>query len=200
MMKKWVLAAASALALAACGTSDNGSNSQDLQSDGVVDKAGTVDNPAAAQAAAQPADNTHVYVAEAAISDLYEIQSSRLALEKANAAGVKDFAKQMIADHTATTAKLKPLAALQEVGRALPTELDPRHQAMIDTLKGASGEAFDKAYLDQQAVAHQEALRLHGNYAANGDKAPVKAFAAEVTPKIQHHADMIKQLMAVSAR
>jgi len=193
-MMRSILIAASALALNACGTSDNGSNSQDLQSDGAVDKMGTVDNQAAAQAGAQPADNTQNYVSEAAIGDLFEIESSRLALEKAQSPKVKDFAKHMIAEHTATTGQIKTLAGSPEVGRALPTELDPRHAAMLDTLKGTAGVAFDKAYLDQQTVAHREALLLHGNYASKGEKERVKAFAAATMSKIQQHADMLKQV------
>lgn len=198
-MNRLILIAAAPLALAACGTSDNGSNAQDLQSEGAVDTMGTVDNPAADQAGAQPADSAQVYVANAAIGDLYEVQSSRLALEKAQSADVKAFAKQMIADHTATTNTLKTLAVDQAVGRVLPTEPDARHQAMLDTLKGTSGAAFDKAYLDQQATAHQEALLLHGNYARHGEKAKLKAFAAETTPRIQRHADMLKQLASGQA-
>lgn len=193
-MPKSFLIVASALTLAACGTSDNGSNAQDMQSDGAVDKMATVDNPAAAKAGAQPADNVHAYVAAAAIGDMYEIQSSRLALAKVQSAGVKSFAKQMIADHTATTQQLQQLARTQEVGRVLPTELDERHQAMIDALKGISGAAFDKAYLEQQATAHQEALLLHGNYAGDGGKEQLQKFAAATTRKIQHHADMLKRL------
>lgn len=195
-MSKAIFIPAATLALAACGTSDNGSNAQDLQSDGAVDKVGTVDDPAAAQAAAQPSDNTQLYVSEAAISDMYEIQSSQLALTKAHSPEVKAFAKQMIAEHTATTAQLKQLASAPEVGRALPTKLDERHNALLDQLKATSGAAFDKAYIDQQATAHQEALRLHGNYAAKGDKGPVAAFAQATTPKIQQHADMLKKLAA----
>jgi putative membrane protein len=196
MKRMMILAAASSLALAACGTSDNSSDAQDLQSDGAVDKVATVDDPAVDPAKAQPADNTQLYVANAAISDLYEIQSSQLALGKAQSAQVKAFAKQMIAEHTATTNQLKALAAKQEVGRALPTELDPRHKAMLDALKGASGASFDKAYIDQQTTAHQEALLLHGNYASKGQFDDLKAFATATTPKIQHHAELLKQLSA----
>jgi putative membrane protein len=193
-MKRLILTVASSLALAACGTSDNGSNSQDLQSDGAVDKMGTVDNQEKAQGQAQAADNAQLYVPEAAISDLFEIESSRLALQKSQSAKVKVFAKQMIADHTATTNALKPLLANQEIARALPTELDPRHQAMLDSLKALSGAAFDKTYLEQQATAHQEALLLHANYAKHGDKEALKTFATGAVQKIQQHADMLRQL------
>jgi putative membrane protein len=193
-MNRPILIAASTLALAACGTSDNGSNAQDLQSDGAVDKMGTVDNQEEAQGHAQPADNAQLYVPEAAISDIFEIASSKLALQKSQSAKVKAFAKQMIADHTATTNALKPLLADQEVARALPTELDPRRQAMLDSLKALSGAAFDKTYLEQQSTAHQEALLLHSNYAEHGDKEALKTFAKGAVQKIQQHAHMIKQL------
>ena len=198
-MKRSIIAGASSLSLAACGTSDNGSNAQDLQSDGAVDKMGTVDNPDVAQAKAQPSDNAQLYVSTAAIGDLYEIEASRLALQKAQSAQVKAFAKQMIADHSQTTGQLKTLATAQDVGRALPTELDPRHKAMLDTLKAASHAAFDKTYLDQQTVAHQEALLLHANYASKGKFDRLKAFATATLQMVQHHAAMVKQLSGATA-
>ena len=115
-MERLIIAGASSLSLAACGTSDNGSNAQDLQSDGAVDKMGTVDNPDVAQAKAQLSDNAQLYVSTAAIGDLYEIEAGRLALQKARSAQVKASAKQMIADHSQTTGQLKTLATGQDVG------------------------------------------------------------------------------------
>jgi putative membrane protein len=58
---------------------------------------------------------------------------------------------------------------------------------MIDNLTGASAKGFDDRYLDQQTMAHHEALLAFNGYAKGGDNADLKAFAAETAPKLEHH-------------
>jgi putative membrane protein len=70
---------------------------------------------------------------------------------------------------------------------------------MLDALKGLSGTTFDKAYLEQQATAHQEALLLHSGYADDGENDALQKLAAATAPKIQHHAEMVKKLAAANA-
>jgi predicted outer membrane protein len=45
----------------------------------------------------------------AAVGDLYEVESSRLATMKASSPEVRQFAEMMIADHTASTEQLKQI-------------------------------------------------------------------------------------------
>src|SRR5689334_24900305 len=63
------------------------------------------------------------YVTKAAIGDMFELQSSKLALQKAGDAKVKRFASQMVKDHTASSRKLKSIIKagelpLVQIGRA----------------------------------------------------------------------------------
>lgn len=158
-----------------------------------LDQAQTGPQPAQAAtgAAAKP---TPDYIAEAARSDMYEIRSSELAVRKARSPAVNQFAQQMIRDHNDTSAKLKKTLADARISVAPPSQLDARRQAMLDALSGQSGAAFDKAYIAQQTAAHQEALALHGGYAAGGENAALKALASATAPRIQHHYDMVKQI------
>src|ERR671910_605194 len=55
------------------------------------------------------APKTEDFVMEAAVSDIFEIQSSQLAQNKAQDAGLKTFASKMVADHTMTSNELKAL-------------------------------------------------------------------------------------------
>ena len=43
------------------------------------------------------------FVKEVAISDMFEIESSKMALKKSSSTSVKQFAEMMIKDHTAAT-------------------------------------------------------------------------------------------------
>ena len=132
------------------------------------------------------------FVKEVAVSDMVEIESSKLAEEKARDGDVKDFAKQMIADHTKAAEGLKKAAKLGDE----PPVLAPKHQAMLDTLKGASGEDFQALYIEMQASAHMDAVTLFATYAKGGDDAAVKQFAAETLPKLEMHKMHVMKLVA----
>jgi predicted outer membrane protein len=65
-------------------------------------------------------ETTMQFRAEALRSDAYEIEASRVALERSRSPRVRAFARQMIADHTATTnALLPPGASLNAAGNVV---------------------------------------------------------------------------------
>lgn len=203
-MRAVLLITAAALALTACGSksqsadanlTDSNTAMTDNMSDNTMVAAndsganGTADNGAATAAVATPD-----FVKNAALSDMYEITASKLAVSMAQSADVKKFAANMITAHTATTAGLKAAIAKDGVKDKPPVALDPDHQAMITALKGATGPAFDTAYKAQQTTAHTNALALMQSYAASGDQPALKSFAASTAPKVQSHLDMLKTL------
>src|ERR1700748_101630 len=91
------------------------------------------------------APTTADFVKEVAISDMFEIESSKLAEQKGNAQE-KTFAQQMITDHTKTSNELKRLANDGKVKAELPAALDSSHQSKLDKLKDASGDDFSSDY------------------------------------------------------
>jgi putative membrane protein len=128
-------------------------------------------------------------------SNEFEIQSSKLAEEKAAAADVKEFAKQMIADHTKAGEGLK--AALEKSNMTPePPKLSPKHAAMVEQLKAASGEDFQMLYIDMQTQAHMEAVTLFRTYSGSGDDQNVVAFAKETLPTLEMHLMHVKELVA----
>ena len=133
------------------------------------------------------------FVQQVAISDMFEIQSSKLAEEKGNAAE-KSFAKQMIADHTKTSTELKSMVSSGKLKAELPTKLDDAHQSKLDKLKAADGAKFSSAYNDDQVSAHQDAVSLFQRYAKGGDNAELKNWAGKTLPTLQHHLDMAQKL------
>src|SRR4030088_526366 len=75
------------------------------------------------------------FVKEVAISDMFEIQSNKIAQDKGNASE-KSFATQMVTDHTKTSTELKGLVTGGKVKAELPNALDSSHQSKLDKLKG----------------------------------------------------------------
>lgn len=135
------------------------------------------------------------YVAASGKSDLYEINSSQVALQKSQNPAVKKFAQMMIDHHQKTTAAT--MKAAQKAGlNPPPPALDPGATASINELQTASGADFDRLYLGQQVPAHQAALDLQQSYAAGGDKAPLKANAKTTAPIVKRHLDQATKLQS----
>jgi putative membrane protein len=107
---------------------------------------------------------------------------------------VKKFAAEMIKAHTATSAGLKAALAKSGVDVTLPTQLDERHQGLVDNLKTTSAADFDKVYIDQQVAAHKEALDLMQTYGDHGGNVALKAAAVETAPKVKAHLDMAQKM------
>lgn len=138
--------------------------------------------------------STEAYVQKAAISDLFEIQSSQIALEKSGNDDVRNFAEMMVADHTASSEKLKAAVTEGETGAQVPTSLDDEHEAKLQELRDAEDEEFDSLYLTMQEEGHEKALMLHRSYAANGDDAALREVATSVVPVIEGHYEEVKTL------
>lgn len=137
---------------------------------------------------------TTFYIPNAAVTDLYEIESSRIALRRAKSPRVRAFAQLMIRDHERTAANLKNFVASNPVNIALPKYLDARRAAMIQNLSKASDAEFDAVYVGQQAAAHQEAMNLHKSFANRGDYPKLKSLAAAAAKLVEHHGSLIRAL------
>ncbi|MBY5349767.1 DUF4142 domain-containing protein [Rhizobium leguminosarum] len=158
--------------------------------------------PAMAQSAAEKtgvnsligvAPKTADFVKEAATSDMFEIESSKLALERGNAA-TKTFAQQMVTDHEKTSSELKALISGGKVKAQLPAAMTSAQQDMLDKLKGLQGDDFIKQYHSDQESAHEDAVDLFKRYGEGGDNAELKAWAASTRPALEHHLQMAEEL------
>jgi putative membrane protein len=139
------------------------------------------------------APTTADFVKEVAISDMFEIESSKLA-ERKGSAREKSFAQQMVTDHTKTSTELKQLVSSGKVKAELPTELDSSHRSKLNKLKDASGKDFSSDYNSYQISAHKDAVSLFERYAKGGDNAELKDWAGKTLPALQHHLDMAQDL------
>ena len=133
------------------------------------------------------------FVTAAAASDMFEVQSSKVALQRSTDPAVKRFAQMMIDAHTKTTATLKGLIAGHD-DLSPPTALPSDLQDKLDKLGSVSPADFDKTYLDDQVDGHQSALNVMQRYAKDGDQEPLKQFAADTAPTVQQHLDKAKAL------
>jgi len=152
------------------------------------DRSGTTAVPGATPKAAD-------FVTEAAASDMFEIESSKLAAAKTQG-DVKTFANQMVTDHSKTTAELKPLA--EEARITPPAGMSRDQQSKLDQLRASNGKEFANLYIDDQVVAHKDAVSLFQRYGGGGDNPGLKSWASKTLPALRHHLDMALRLQKVT--
>jgi putative membrane protein len=147
--------------------------------------------------ASAEAASTKDFVHNAAIGSEFEIESSKLALEKSSNSDVKQFAQMMIDDHTKAADKLKDTLKSEGKDTAMADGvLDDKHQKMLDKLQSADADDFDGKYIAAQTSAHKEAISLFDDYAKNGDDKNVKNFAKKTLPTLEMHKKHVDELKA----
>ena len=179
---------AALLALSACDKSEQPSTDGNTVATDIPAEA-TATGATAADAMPETAQ---AFVDAAGASDMFEIESSKLARTMGKDPGVKSFAEMMVTDHTQSTADLKAAAAKAD-GVTVYPQLTPKQQSDLDALKNA-GDNFDSVYKTQQLAAHQQALSLLQNYASAGDQQALKDFASNTATVVQTHLEHAQML------
>jgi len=134
------------------------------------------------------------FIIQAAQSDQTEIRTSQLALQKSRNSQVRQFAQEMIQQHTQSSNKLKPLAA--QKGVTLPTSLGAENQALLTQLSKLSGTQFDRAYMIGQVKAHSKTQGIYQKELQQGRDSEVKTFANQVLPLVAEHLRMAQSMVA----
>ena len=189
-----ILGLAPALALAACGGNETATTNTITDNISALDvpaDANMADNMAMADAALSPAQKL---ANDVGASDYYEIEAGKLAQEKAQAKGLKDFGKLMVEHHTASTDKLKAAGAKASPAITPNPALNAEQEANLAALRAADGAAFDAAYKTQQVAAHEKALAAVKAYAATGDVPELKKFASDAENIVEAHLKKIRSL------
>jgi putative membrane protein len=192
MNKLLIAAAVGALSLSAC--KQEGTSISNNQTQGQTDEA-MVDNSIASDGNMGMAANAsadQAYVENAAASDIFEIETSKLALAKADKPSVKTYAQMMIDEHTKSTTELK--AAAGQAGIQVPATLPADKQAKLDSLRGLTGAEFDRQYLADQRSGHQETLAKVNAYLAAAPAGALKDHASKMTGVVQKHLNSLEKI------
>lgn len=144
----------------------------------------------AAEIEAKAATDPAAFAQVAGSANLFEIESSKLALEKAGNEEVRGFAQKIIDDHTAAGERMK--AAADAAGVAVPTEMGEADRKALEALQAA--DSFDRAYVKAQVEAHDKAVSLFDAFAAQSAAGPLHDFAAETLPTLKDHEALAKAL------
>lgn len=140
------------------------------------------------------ADNDLLFMTEAAIGGLAEVEFGTLASEKATNAEVKQFGQMMVTDHGQANQELQTLA--QQKAVQLPTTLNPEKTELQQKLSGLSGAEFDKEYMAEMVKDHKEDVEKFQKAANEATDPELKAYAQKTLPVLQKHLQSAEQIAA----
>lgn len=181
-ISRFMGAGALALGLAALMACDRRDDAGGRTSDRTGTRTGT-------DRAAEPRDNS--WLVEAGESNLAEVEAGRLAEQKASSPDVRQFARQMVEDHTQANTELSEVATKK--GMTVPTQPSEDARKKLADLAELNGAEFDRKYGELMVEEHEKAVSLFESN-QNARDADVKAFAEKTLPTLRHHLQMARDL------
>jgi len=129
-----------------------------------------------------------------------DIDAGKLAKSKASSTAVKTFAKQMVTDHTGVNKSATDLVTKLKVkpeDNPTSASLKAGGEKNREKLKGLKGQAFDRAYVDNEVTYHQSVIdAMDKALIPNAKNAELKALLVKVRPAFVAHLEHAKQLQS----
>lgn len=127
--------------------------------------------------------------------NLIEIESAKLAQQKATHPEVKKFATMLVTEHSKASNELNMLANSKQI--TLPTSLTDKGKNEYDKLNEKSGHDFDKKFIDTMIDCHEKAIKkLEDASTDNDNDQNAKNWASTQIASLTAHlqeAKMIKE-------
>jgi putative membrane protein len=155
-----------------------------------IARAGT-DHHSAATVASDTAD----YIRNSAIANMFEVAAADVAQKTSHNDAVRHFSEVIIDDQNAIQDALGATLKQAEFTMTLPSALDAPHDAMVTQLADTAASDFDLAFMQQQIVANESALRVQASYAKNGRDLSLRKFASQAIPRIQMHLALAEHIL-----
>ena len=106
-------------------------------------------------------------------------------MRKATNPDVKTFAQRMVHHHSQANKELNQIA--EREGISVPKKLSAKNAMEKARLEKLSGEAFDKAYMENQLQDHKHVIAEFQQESQDGRNSSVKEFASQTLPILQGH-------------
>lgn len=147
---------------------------------------------------AGPTDPQIVGIVVAA--DQIDIDNGKLALSKSKNNRVREFAQQMITDHSALQKSVSELGSKLNVTPAdsdTSTSLKTQAAETVKQLNALSGKAFDKAYIDHEVAYHKVVISAVSDVLVpNAKNAELKSALTGAQPLFQGHLEHAQKVQA----
>jgi putative membrane protein len=151
---------------------------------------------AAQQASTKLDDPTIVAIFDAA--NTYDIETGTLAARKGNSSAVREFGEMIARDHRNVREQGRELAKSLHVTPTPPANfaLATAHAEAMKSLRGASGKAFDRAFLQHEVDFHNAVIdAVTKTLLPAIQNAQVKDLVTKVAPAFVAHRDRAQNLI-----
>ena len=142
---------------------------------------------AAANAASILSPVDYNFVAQANLGAPFQIDSGRIAEQKATTGNIRAYADLMVTSHEPVVAALNTVLEQKRITAPPETLLQGAYAAMIASLKADTSAALDRDYVEGQVEYQKGNAALFRHEIQNGTDPELKAFAQRTLPKIEDH-------------
>ncbi|MBC7401419.1 MAG: DUF4142 domain-containing protein [Mucilaginibacter sp.] len=130
--------------------------------------------------------NDAKFAVDAANGGMTEIALSKLAIDRATNAKVKEFANMMVMDHSKAGEELMSVAKTKNITLPDSVNADSK-KAIADLSAKKAGADFDKAYVDKMVSDHKATVDMFESASKNLKDADLKAFVDKTLPTVKGH-------------
>jgi putative membrane protein len=152
----------------------------------------TAAEPAPTTGDEQPAD----VLAKLHHSNQAEIEAGKLAQEKGQSKGVKEYGKMLVKDHTAADKQVASVAKQLKV--ELPTGAPEMKHDKLEQARALSGPEFDKAFTEAMIEDHKNDIEEVTEARDKATDPKLKKLLSEMVPKLEKHRDKAEKLNAAA--
>jgi putative membrane protein len=145
---------------------------------------------------AQLAPVDYAFIAQTNLGNQFQIDTGKLGETHARSATVRDYAKLMDSSHVQVENNLVALLRKMNVEPPPASLLSGAYKALVRTLAGEQGAAFERDYVSSQLDYQHANDALYRWEIQNGSNPALIAYARDTLPKIDDHMHRVEALMA----
>ena len=186
------LAAALSLGVASCNSSSDSVKEAQKTNEAKIDS--TIQGTGQNAAVRDDKEYDSEFMTKAASGGMLEVELGKVVAQRATTAEAKQFAQQMVTDHTKANTELKALAAKKNI--KLPASLGDDQKKVYDEVLAEKGVKLDQKYISEMVDDHEEDVKEFQEASTKAGDPEVKALAAKTLPMLQMHLTMIKKIQA----
>jgi putative membrane protein len=186
--------AVAVMAMAACSKKDSSATDTTAASSTVTADTSAMAASSTSAGGSWSDANILALLDEANVADSSE---GAIAATKGTSAAVRNFGKQMVADHHKMRVQGEALAKKLSLTPTPPADdnMTSDAQKEIDNLNStAKGKDFDKAYIDGQVDDHKQVLALAVKAMGQAQSTELKNLIQKATPTVQSHLDKAQSI------
>jgi putative membrane protein len=139
-----------------------------------------------------PSAQDQTFMRQNARTDLAEIMTGKLAVQRGTTNAIWLAAQTIMSDHQQALSKLQGVAQGAKV--TLPTSLTEAQAREVQAEKGTSGAAFDKMYLHNEITNLQQSISQTQREIQSGSDQQVVDFAKSYLPTAQNDLWLVEHL------